>query len=127
MGLPFFMWGGGDGGSDINRSGQSTSDVPAGPAGVAGAAGAAGVMGSPDGLSEDEQIYGSPSATSGNPSPPADGWGDMPKEGLEGNYEDAGWMEGEELRDPWSQGSDEGLFGGGGESGGSGGDWGDWS
>ncbi|KAK4688541.1 hypothetical protein P7C73_g1563, partial [Tremellales sp. Uapishka_1] len=118
MGLPFFMWGGGDGGSDLNRDPIPSQPTDA-PPGTGAAAETAGTGSEADIYGQQQQ---QPERLGGSDaSDPGSGGG------LEGYGEEGGWVgeNDEVMQDPWSQGSDEGFFGGSG--GGGGGDWGDWS
>jgi hypothetical protein len=129
FGFPFFMWGGGDGSSDVHHGrGDSQGDMPGGAAGAGAAgAGAAGAMGAAPGPSEDELIYGPQPGRQGGDT------GRTPTEAYPGEAEwmeqpeEAQWGQEDVMEDPWGQGdSDDGGWFGGGGGGGGGGDWGDW-
>ena len=111
MGLPFFMWGGGDGSSDVNtgRGEAGAAGEVGGAAGMGAGAGAAGAMG--QGMSEDEYIYGRQPGQPAAPGQSPSQGGDYPMDGE--SFEDQ-WGE-EVMQDPWGQ-----------DAGGGDGDWGDF-
>ncbi|KAL7425159.1 hypothetical protein Q5752_000847 [Cryptotrichosporon argae] len=133
LGFPFFMWGGGDGSSDVRHGGGSAGGDVAGGA-AAGAAGAAGAGAAGRTMSEDEQIYGRQPHDDDGATPPGalpqdGGWGerDVGGAGAEAGWDEGVWGEDageaqqgwndDALRDPW--GAQE-------EQGGGGWDLGDW-